>query len=497
MVIHKILRRDGTVISSGTVGTAISQAEITWDVSAGEELNPGAVSAAMAEIRFMDCPEAPLTAGEEFSLYEGDRLLGIFIGEKPERKSAASFSVTAYDRVSLLDKKLDAFLNSLTGWPYTLSQLAQMVCGQCGVVLKEEEYPGGEYLVSRFSGENLTGRAVMKWICQALGKFCRATPTGELEFSWYAPCDLSVGVQAGEGVVPFLGGSLNYSDFATAPIEKVQLRRRAEDVGVIYPESGENALIIEGNPLLAAEDGENLLPIAQNLYEAVKDISYTPFSVSLPAGAEIYPGHIVKISDGRKTVTGIVMTKVRSGQKDTISCTGSPHRESVEAVNRQSYESLQGRVMHLRADVTGLQAENSDMAGNLANLKLTVEGIGAEVSRRGGQADALQTQLTKVSQSATDLTLQVQSIRDTGVSKVETQTGYRFDHTGLHISKSDSEMENRLDHTGMYVERSGETILQANAAGVVATDVSVRNYLIVGSHARFEDYEGGTGCFFI
>ena len=35
MVIHKILRRDGTVISSGTVGTAISQAEITWDVSAG------------------------------------------------------------------------------------------------------------------------------------------------------------------------------------------------------------------------------------------------------------------------------------------------------------------------------------------------------------------------------------------------------------------------------------------------------------------------------
>ena len=63
-------------------------------------------------------------------------------------------------------------------------------------------------------------------------------------------------------------------------------------------------------------------------------------------------------------------------------------------------------------------------------------------------------------------------------------------------------MENRLDNSGMYVERSGETILQANAAGVVATDVTVRNYLIVGNHSRFEDYSDGdddarTGCFWI
>ena len=63
-------------------------------------------------------------------------------------------------------------------------------------------------------------------------------------------------------------------------------------------------------------------------------------------------------------------------------------------------------------------------------------------------------------------------------------------------------MENTLDNTGMYVKRSDDVMLQANADGVIATDVSVRNYLIVGNHARFEDYSDGTdnartACFWI
>ena len=76
--------------------------------------------------------------------------------------------------------------------------------------------------------------------------------------------------------------------------------------------------------------------------------------------------------------------------------------------------------------------------------------------------------------------------------------GYTFDDEGLHIAKSGEQMENRLDNTGMYVTRAEETILQANDAGVVATDVKVRNYLIVGTHARFEDYpEQRTACFWL
>ena len=63
-------------------------------------------------------------------------------------------------------------------------------------------------------------------------------------------------------------------------------------------------------------------------------------------------------------------------------------------------------------------------------------------------------------------------------------------------------MHNSLDETGMYVKRSDDVMLQANANGVIATDVSVRNYLIIGCHGRFEDYSDGTdtartACFWI
>ena len=98
--------------------------------------------------------------------------------------------------------------------------------------------------------------------------------------------------------------------------------------------------------------------------------------------------------------------------------------------------------------------------------------------------------------------MQVQTIIDQGVGSVTTSTGYTFDENGLRIAKSGQEMENLLDNTGMYVTRGDETILQANAAGVQAVDVTVRNYLVIGSHARFEDYTDGsdtsrTACFFL
>lgn len=96
----------------------------------------------------------------------------------------------------------------------------------------------------------------------------------------------------------------------------------------------------------------------------------------------------------------------------------------------------------------------------------------------------------------------MKNIQENGISKVETQAGYTFSDEGLKISKAGEEMENRLDNTGMYVERSGEVILQADHKGVVATDVKVRNFLVIGDHARFEDYSDGiddkrTACFWL
>ena len=92
-----------------------------------------------------------------------------------------------------------------------------------------------------------------------------------------------------------------------------------------------------------------------------------------------------------------------------------------------------------------------------------------------------------------------------GVQRVKTSTGYLFDKNGLRISQTGSDITNLITNMGMYVKRGhGDTevtMLQADSGGVNATDLTANNYLIIGKHARFEDYGDDsnprTGCFYI
>lgn len=139
-----------------------------------------------------------------------------------------------------------------------------------------------------------------------------------------------------------------------------------------------------------------------------------------------------------------------------------------------------------------------DLNENYTSVSVNVNGINAKVSQQESSINGLKTQTSTIQQTASDISIQVQNIIDNGVDKVTTVTGYTFNDDGLKITKSGEEIENLLDNTGMFVTRSGETILQANNTGVTATDVTVRNYLIIGTHARFEDYgDSRTACFYL
>ncbi|MBO5317560.1 MAG: hypothetical protein J6A74_03880, partial [Oscillospiraceae bacterium] len=164
--------------------------------------------------------------------------------------------------------------------------------------------------------------------------------------------------------------------------------------------------------------------------------------------------------------------------------------------------AVQGKLLKLRMDVEGLQVENTDQAGALTRVEADLQGIRGQVSTQSTQLQNVQTQMTQVSQTAQSLQITVDKIQSDGVNKIKTQMGYTFDDAGLQIAREGQQMKNLLDNTGMYVTRDGQTVLQANAAGVVATDVQVHNFLIVGDHARFEDYTDGldalrTACFWL
>lgn len=545
---------DGTQLVSGA-GTknAIKSMTLTQCVNEGQELTLGSACSNMVELTVIT-PDGgfSIAEGDEFTLYREDAAgvrhkVGLFISEKPVRSGSHSFKLTAYDRVSRLDQDLSAWLAGLTGWPYSLYDFAKMICRQCGLELQNDGLPNGPYKVQKFSAQGITGRTLMKWVGQIAGRFCRATPEGLIEFAWYTPAQAVIGAGApyvrygengnveiycpgaqttGEGDVTFPGatascdgegnveitlpdgyptyyqGSLRYSDYQVAPVEKVQIKGSAKDIGTVHPESlseNGNTYILSGNYLLTAADSHTLKAIAQSLYEQLSQVCYTPCTVKIPAGFQIQAGNTVQITDRNGvTITAYVMTKKQSGQADTLECTGSATRSSTSAVNNVSYQALSGKVLELTATVDGLQLENRDGAEKMAQLSLNVEGISSQIHRQQADMEGVHQQLTQIRQDEAAVELRVKNMEQQGTRKVTTETGFTFDEKGLTISRSGSGMENLLDETGMFVKRSGKVILQADQEGVTAVDVSVGNYLIVGDHARLEDYGNNrTACFWI
>lgn len=195
------------------------------------------------------------------------------------------------------------------------------------------------------------------------------------------------------------------------------------------------------------------------------------------------------LSPGRDTVTL---------GADTTSLTGSQASE-----DRKNAESI-GKVE--RTEKSDYQKNKELISGTetrLASLiKQTSDSIESEVSKQQQSLDDLTETVTTLRQTAESLSATVRTIEEDGVNRVTTITGTTLDKDGLHVTKDGEEMESRIDYSGLHVERNGAAILEATASGVEAENVTVRTYLTIGLHARFEDYSNDrdsarTACFFV
>lgn len=333
---------DGIEISSGKImGVAIQSCTITECVNSGEELTLGSTCAASLEATLLiDGGDLNIVAGDEVTVYkqDGDNApvrVGVFILERPTRTTANTMKLTGYDRVSKLDKDLFAWLSGLKEWPYSLTSFAGMVCSACGLNFKASSVPNGDFQVQQFTRSTVTGRQIMQWLGEICGRFCRATPGGDIEFAWYTDSGKTI-TTCGEPY--YFQNSLSYENYQTAKVDTVHLRLANSNDGALWPDAeGVNSYIITGNPILSTKINEDLLPVLANIQAAVADVAYTPCKVSIPANMDIRAGNTVRIVDKNgKSITAYVMTKTQTGQKDTLECTGNRERNSSAAANNKT-----------------------------------------------------------------------------------------------------------------------------------------------------------------
>ena len=97
--------------------------------------------------------------------------------------------------------------------------------------------------------------------------------------------------------------------------------------------------------------------------------------------------------------------------------------------------------------------------------------------------------------------LVTQQIKEDGVEKVTTTTGFTFDQAGLTIDKSGSDTKTLVDEDGMTVySKTGSEesiLLNVDSQGVQTENLHVRTFTQIGSHTRLQDYEDGTAIFYI
>lgn len=177
-------------------------------------------------------------------------------------------------------------------------------------------------------------------------------------------------------------------------------------------------------------------------------------------------------------------------------------RESITAAV-QAAEELQPRLDELGTSLTEQMELVREQTASLDQRADGITGMVSDVQKSldaaGGEIKKLQGAASELRQTAEALALRFETVE---VDHVTTATGYTFNADGLDIAKAGEEMHNQLTNLGMYVRRNDDVILKADAGGVEATDVRINNFLLMGRHARFEDYTDGTdskrtACFFV
>ena len=386
---------NGTELKGGSPGSVVKNLTLHTAVNAGQEFTIGSAFSDYIEAEIWADPGGSLqiTAGDALTYYRQDDAgnrtkVGIFYAEKPTRTKRNSYKVTAYDTMSKLDADFSGWLRANQAqFPKTIWQLVQLACQRAGVTLASSSLPiNGSYSVQAFYADDLTCRQIISWAAEAAGCYAHMNADGKLQFLTYADkrSTAKITPDGASSSTAYYADSLSYEDYTVKAIEKVQIRQSDSDVGVIYPDSttATNTYAVQGNLLLTTGTEANLKTVAQNLYNVLKSVTYTPCKVAVPSSSGLACGQIVHVKDarGREFDTYLMSATISSG-KASFESVGSASRESSSAVNSQSYKNLTGKMLEIKTSVDGLEVKASDLTGKYTDLKATVDGLSAEVKK--------------------------------------------------------------------------------------------------------------------
>lgn len=261
--------------------------------------------------------------------------------------------------------------------------------------------------------EELSGATVLNCICEINGCFGHIGRDGKFHYIYleqeiqglyprnnlYPADDLYPREPKSTRISKSLYISAQYEDFLVKTIDKLQIRKEEDDIGVIVG-SGTNAYVIQDNFLVYGKGSEELTGIANNIYEKIRGIIYRPFSADCKGNPCIEVGDAVRLPTKYEIIESYVLKRTLKGiqaLRDNYEATGEEYRSTQVNSVHKSIIQLKGKTNVLTRTIEETNSKITDVESGLSSeIKQTATDIRTEVKNT---ADGLSSSIEQTANS--------------------------------------------------------------------------------------------------
>lgn len=343
--------------------------------------------------------------------------------------------------------------------------------------------------------EELSGATILNCICEINGCFGHIGRDGRFHYIYleqeiqglyprndlYPADDLYPYEPKSTRISKSLYISAQYEDFLVKTIDKLQIQKEEDDIGVIVG-SGTNAYVIQDNFLVYGKGSEELTGIANNIYGRIRGIIYRPFSADCKGNPCIEVGDAVRLPTRYEIIESYVLKRTLKGiqaLRDEYEATGEEYRSTQVNSVHKSIIQLKGKTNVLTRTIEETNSKITDVESGLSSeIKQTATDIRAEVKNT---ADGLSSSIeqtansirSEVSDSVNNLSSSIQQNTESITSEVkraseaEGDLSTKITQTAESItSKVSKNYETKENATNTKTEL--ETSIKQTADGITA-----------------------------
>lgn len=259
--------------------------------------------------------------------------------------------------------------------------------------------------------------------------------------------------------------SAQYEDYIVRTIDKLQIREKENDIGVIVGDGG-NTYVIEGNFLVYGKETKELNKIGEKTLSKIKGIIYTPFSADCKGNPCLEVGDAVRLTTKYELIETYILKRTLKGiqaLRDDLEADGEEYRTSKVNGIQRSILQLKGKSNTLERSIEetkstivdvekGLQSQITQTATEIrSEVKNTTDGLSSRITQNSESITAEVNRATeKEGQLAAAIQINAEGItskvsRDSVVSEINQSA------EGLKIRADLLELRGSVEMTGGYV----------------------------------------------